>query len=125
MELMLSGERFDAEEAFRVAVERGAEPFAEPWVEEDEHGKLVKASIKTYGETIHTFVDRSNYAGVFAPGYHATKHQRPAESTGLTLVDHVVCNVDLGEMDQWAAYYANIMGFSQLHHFNDDQISTE
>ena len=115
----------DAEEAFRVAVERGAEPYLEPWVEEDEHGKIVKAAIKAYGETIHTFVDRTNYSGVFAPGYKPTKHQVPAAPAGLTLVDHVVCNVDLGEMDRWAKYYADIMGFTQLHHFNDEQISTE
>ena len=92
---------------------------------EDEHGKIVKATIAAYGDTIHSFVDRSNYSGVYAPGYQPTKHQPPADPTGLQFVDHVVCNVDLGDMDRWAAYYANIMGFTQLHHFNDDQISTE
>jgi 4-hydroxyphenylpyruvate dioxygenase len=115
----------DAEDAFRVAVERGATPLLEPYVMEDEHGKIVKAAIAAYGDTIHSFVDRSNYSGVYSPGYKATKHQQPAEPTGLQYVDHVVCNVDLGEMDRWAGYYANIMGFTQLHHFNDDQISTE
>ena len=115
----------DAEEAFRIAVERGAEPHREPWVEEDEGGKVIKAAIKAYGDTIHTFVDRNNYSGVFMPGFKPTRHQMPAESAGLKLVDHVVCNVDLGEMDRWAKYYADIMGFSQLHHFNDEQISTE
>ena len=115
----------DAEDAFRVAVERGAEPHREPYVLEDEHGKLIMSAIKAYGETIHSFVDRSNYSGIYAPGYKPTRHQRPATPAGLTTVDHVVCNVDLGEMDQWAAYYANIMGFTQLHHFNDEQISTE
>jgi 4-hydroxyphenylpyruvate dioxygenase len=115
----------DAEEAFRVAVERGAVPHREPYVVEDEHGKLVIAAIEAYGETIHSFVDRSNYSGVYAPGYKPTNHQRPAEPMGLQHVDHVVCNVDLGEMDRWAAYYANIMGFTQLHHFDDEAISTE
>jgi len=115
----------DAEEAFRVAVERGAEPHLEPYVDEDENGKLVRAAIKAYGETVHTFVDRSNYAGVYAPGYKPTRHQEPGKSTGLELVDHVVCNVDLGDMDKWAAYYARIMGFTQLHHFDDEAISTE
>jgi 4-hydroxyphenylpyruvate dioxygenase len=115
----------DAEEAFRVAVERGAEPHLEPYVDEDEDGKLVRSAIKAYGETIHTFVDRANYAGVYVPGYKRTRHQQPAEPVGLELVDHVVCNVDLGEMDKWAAYYANIMGFTQLHHFDDEAISTE
>jgi len=115
----------DAEEAFRVAVERGAEPHREPYVDEDDTGKLVRSAIKAYGETIHTFVDRSNYEGVYAPGYRPTRHQQPGESTGLQYVDHVVCNVDLGDMDKWAAYYANIMGFTQLHHFDDEAISTE
>ena len=69
----------DAEESFRVAVERGAEPHREPYVVEDDHGKLVISAIKAYGETIHSFVDRSNYSGVYAPGYKPTKHQRPAE----------------------------------------------
>ncbi|MDH3606540.1 MAG: 4-hydroxyphenylpyruvate dioxygenase [Acidimicrobiia bacterium] len=115
----------DAEEAFRVAVERGAEPFREPYIDEDEDGKLVRSAIKAYGETIHTFVDRSNYTGVYAPGYRPTNHQQPAVPAGLKYVDHVVCNVNLGEMDKWAAYYANIMGFTQLHHFDDEAISTE
>lgn len=115
----------NAEQAYSIALERGAKPHAEPFVEEDEHGKVVRASIKAYGETIHSFVDRSNYAGVYLPGYRQTKHQVAAESAGLTLVDHVVANVDLGEMDLWADFYANIMGFTQLHHFDDEAISTE
>ncbi len=115
----------DADLAFRVAVERGAQPHREPHVMEDDHGKLVVSSIKAYGETIHSFVDRSNYSGVYAPGYHSTKHQPPAQPAGLQYVDHVVCNVDLGEMDRWASYYAAILGFTQLHHFDDEAISTE
>ena len=115
----------DAEEAFRLAVERGAEPHREPYVDEDEDGKLVRSAILAYGETIHTFVDRSNYGGVYAPGYRSTRHQQPGEPIGLEYVDHVVCNVNLGDMDKWAAYYANIMGFTQLHHFDDEAISTE
>ncbi len=115
----------DAEDAFRVALERGARPHRAPEVLEDEHGKLVVAAIEAYGDTIHTFVDRSNYSGVYAPGYEPTKHWPAAESTGLQYIDHVVCNVELGKMNEWAAYYADIMGFSQLHHFNDEQIATE
>ncbi len=115
----------NAEQAFDVALERGAQPHHEPEVREDEHGKLVVSAIKAYGDTIHSFVDRSNYSGPYAPGYRATKHWLPAESTGLRHVDHVVCNVELGKMDEWASYYASIMGFTQLHHFNDEQISTE
>ncbi len=115
----------NAEETFSVAVERGAEVLAEPYVDEDEHGKIVRASIKAYGETIHTFVDRSNYSGVYAPGYHATNHQVAAVPAGLRFVDHVVCNVELGQMDRWAKYYADILGFSQLHHFDDEAIATD
>ena len=115
----------DAESAFAVAVERGATPHREPESIEDEDGKVIVSSIKAYGDTIHTFVDRANYSGVFRPGYKPTKHWAPAESMGLKLIDHVVCNVELGKMDDWARYYAGIMGFTQLHHFNDEQISTE
>ena len=115
----------NAEQAFALAIERGATPHAEPWVEEDEHGKVVRASIEAYGETIHTFVDRTNYSGVYLPGYKPTRHQVPAEPTGLRLIDHVVCNVELGDMNRWAKFYADILGFSQLHHFDDEAISTE
>jgi 4-hydroxyphenylpyruvate dioxygenase len=128
----------DAQHAFRVAVERGALPASEPRVLEDERGKVVIAAIKAYGDTIHSFVDASTYAGVFLPGYRAASDQ-PAEasgvttpvyakrgrSTGLELVDHVVANVELGAMDTWADFYAKIMGFTELRHFDDEAISTE
>ena len=115
----------DAEAALAVAVERGAVPYRQPESLEDEHGKVVVSAIKAYGDTIHTFVDRSNYSGAYLPGYQPTKHWSPAQATGIRLVDHVVCNVELGRMDEWAEYYANIMGFTQLHHFSDEQIATE
>jgi 4-hydroxyphenylpyruvate dioxygenase len=115
----------DAEAAFEVALERGAKPHLRPESREDDYGKVVVAAIKAYGDTIHTFVDRSNYSGPYLPGYQPTRHWQAAQPTGLRLIDHVVCNVELGTMDEWAAYYATIMGFSQLHHFNDEQISTE
>lgn len=115
----------NAEQAFTLAIERGALAHTEPTSDEDEDGKIVKASIRAYGDTIHSFVDRTNYAGVYLPGYRATSHQRPADDTGLRFVDHVVCNVELGSMDRWANFYADILGFSQLHHFDDEAISTE
>lgn len=115
----------NAESAFEVAVGRGAKPVRAPESLEDEHGKVVISAIEAYGDTIHSFVDRSNYSGVYLPGYQPTKHWAPATPVGLRVVDHVVCNVDLGTMDEWAGYYARIMGFSQLHHFNDAQISTD
>ncbi|HEX9642979.1 MAG TPA: 4-hydroxyphenylpyruvate dioxygenase [Acidimicrobiia bacterium] len=115
----------DAEQALRVAVERGATVHHEPESLEDEHGKVVVSSIRTYGDTIHSFVDRTNYAGLYLPGYQPTRNWSRAEGTGLRAIDHVVCNVELGAMDRWAAFYADIMGFTQLHHFDDEQIATE
>jgi 4-hydroxyphenylpyruvate dioxygenase len=114
----------DAEEAFRVAVDRGARPVEEPTVSEDEHGKIIRAAIATYGETVHSLIQRSEYAGPFAPGFRAVDSPKK-EGIGLTTVDHVVGNVELGKMNTWAAYYADIMGFKNLVHFRDDQISTE
>ena len=114
----------DAEEAYRTAVERGAEGVQEPIVSEDEHGKIVRAAIGTYGETIHSFIQRSEYAGPFLPGYRAQEGVG-LPSVGLRAVDHVVGNVELGAMNTWASYYADIMGFENLVHFRDDQISTE
>jgi 4-hydroxyphenylpyruvate dioxygenase len=128
----------DAERAFAVALERGAQAATAPQVREDERGKVVLAAIKAYGDTIHTFVDASNYSGVFLPGYEPVSDQ-PAESSGLKtplyakrgvaaglkLVDHVVANVELGKMDTWVDFYASVMGFTQLRHFDDRAISTE
>jgi 4-hydroxyphenylpyruvate dioxygenase len=114
----------DAEEAYRIAVERGAKGVQEPTVDEDEHGKVVRGSIATYGETIHSFIQRSEYAGPFLPGYRV-QSATGREAVGLQAVDHVVGNVELGAMNTWASYYADIMGFTNLVHFRDDQISTE
>ncbi len=112
----------DAEAAYEVALERGAEPYRKPETIETDDGTLVLSAIRAYGDTIHTFVDRSRYAGVFLPGYEP--HHLPApRSAGFTHIDHVVCNVE--RMDEWARFYAEVMGFTQLHHFNDEQISTE
>lgn len=127
----------DAEQAFRVAVERGAQPVQEPTVHEDDHGKLVTAAIRAYGDTIHSFVDRSNYAGPYAPGFQTLSGGGEAqglkplwtvpagESVGIKLIDHVVANVELGKMNEWVSYYADIMGFTQLVHFDDQAISTD
>ena len=128
----------DAEQAFTVAVERGATPGFEPRVAEDETGKVVVSGIKAYGDTLHTFVDASNYSGAFLPGYVALE-QAPASGTGTTtplyalpgsdaglqLVDHIVANVELGKMNDWVDFYASVMGFRQLVHYDDEAISTE
>src|SRR5438309_1440299 len=114
----------DAEDAYRVALERGARGVQEPTVSEDEHGKVVRAAIGTYGETIHSLVQRDDYHGPFLPGFQAV--DEPSDrSVGIVNIDHVVGNVELGKMNTWATYYADVMGFTNLLHFRDDQISTE
>ncbi|MGI8775046.1 MAG: 4-hydroxyphenylpyruvate dioxygenase [Actinomycetota bacterium] len=116
----------DAEEAYRVALERGARGVAEPEVFEDEKGKLVKAEIATYGETIHSLVSRADYSGTFFPGYEdlpgASADRR---GFGIRYIDHVVGNVELGKMDEWVGFYERVMGFMEMKHFTDDDISTE
>ncbi len=115
----------DAEEAYRVAIDRGARSIAEPEVFEDEHGKLVRAAIATYGETIHSLISRQDYSGVFFPGYVALEGATDTTGAGITYIDHVVGNVELGKMDEWVSFYERVMGFTELRHFSDDEISTE
>ena len=114
----------DAEEAYRVALERGATSVAEPEVLEDEHGKVVKAAIATYGETIHSLVSRQDYSGVFFPGFQSLD-ATDTTGFGIRYIDHVVGNVELGKMNEWVSFYERIMGFTELRHFSDDEISTE
>jgi len=114
----------DAEDAWRYATAHGATSVMEPTVAEDENGKVIRAAIATYGETIHSLIQRTDYAGVFLPGFRAV--DEPVDrSVGIVAVDHVVGNVELGKMNAWASYYAGVMGFTNLVHFRDDQISTE
>jgi 4-hydroxyphenylpyruvate dioxygenase len=115
----------DAEEAFRVAVGRGAQAVSEPEVLEDETGKIVRAAIATYGETIHALVQRDNYSGTFFPGFDDVRGAGDTKGFGVRYVDHVVGNVELGKMDEWVAFYENVMGFVELKHFSDEDISTE
>ncbi|HEY2428619.1 MAG TPA: 4-hydroxyphenylpyruvate dioxygenase [Acidimicrobiales bacterium] len=118
----------DADAAFAAAVARGARPVRAPWNEDDEHGRLRLASIGTYGDTQHTFVDRTRYrTGVLEPGYHAGNLPPDpcGPATGLTTVDHVVGNVEQGRLEDWVRFYRDVMGFSQLVHYDDDQIATE
>jgi 4-hydroxyphenylpyruvate dioxygenase len=113
----------DAERAYREAVARGAEGVREPWELSDEHGTVRLATIATYGETLHTFVERSDYRGPFLPGYAA--RDAPSEGTGLLGIDHIVGNVELGAMDRWVKYYEDVFGMREMIHFSDDDISTE
>lgn len=113
----------DARQAFAEVVARGAQPVSEPTELRDDNGVLRTSTIATYGDTVHTFVDRSQYQGVFAPGYQA--RPVPGQGVGLVAVDHVVGNVELGQMNRWVDFYARTMGFHQLIHFDDQDISTE
>ncbi|MEI6411442.1 MAG: 4-hydroxyphenylpyruvate dioxygenase [Bacteroidota bacterium] len=115
----------DAEMAYNTAIERGAVSAFPLQRLNDEHGEVVMAAIKTYGETIHTLVERKAYSGPFLPGYEARKSVYPAKSVGLKYVDHCVGNVELGGMNKWVKFYEDVMGFKLLITFDDHDISTE
>jgi 4-hydroxyphenylpyruvate dioxygenase len=115
----------DTRDAFEKAVERGAEPVQTPTVLHDDDGEIVIASFKIYGETIHSLVERKNYRGLFMPGYQAVHPRYAPPETGLQYVDHCVGNVELGKMNYWVDFYANVMGFRNLLTFDDKTISTE
>jgi 4-hydroxyphenylpyruvate dioxygenase len=116
----------DATEAYRQAVQRGARGVAEPARFDDELGSIELAAIATYGDTIHTFVDRSRYTGPFKPGYVSTSSNgQRSPGVGLTNIDHVVGNVELGRINHWVEYYERVFGMTEMIHFSDDDISTE
>lgn len=114
----------DVEKSIAEVKKRGATIVQQPTVMTDDRGELHVAAIRTYGETVLRFIGRENYKGVFAPGYTAKEMKAPRE-VGLAAVDHVVGNVELGAMNHWANFFAKILGFEQLTHFTDDDISTE
>ncbi|SNZ01084.1 4-hydroxyphenylpyruvate dioxygenase [Flagellimonas pacifica] len=116
----------DATYAYDTAMERGAKSYMEPQIEEDETGKIVRSGIYTYGETVHIFVERKEYNGIFMPGFKKweTPDYNP-EPTGLKYVDHMVGNVDWNKMNYWVEFYENVMGFVNILSFDDDDISTE
>ena len=115
----------DARKSYEETTKRGAVGVYEPQVHQDENGEIVTASIKTYGDTIHTFVERKNYKGVFMPGFKATPKDTISKPIGLKFVDHCVGNVGWGEMDTWVKFYEDVMGFKILLTFDDKDISTE
>ncbi|MCS6979953.1 MAG: 4-hydroxyphenylpyruvate dioxygenase [Flavobacteriales bacterium] len=115
----------DARKAFEETVGRGAKPFMEPTVEQDDQGQVVRSGIHTYGDTVHIFVERKNYRGAFLPGYKPLKTGYQPTPTGLLYVDHMVGNVGWGEMNTWAEFYNKVMGFAQLISFDDKDISTD
>lgn len=115
----------DATKAFEETTKRGGKPFMEPTTEKDEHGEVVRSGIYTYGETVHIFVERKNYTGIFMPGFKEWTSNYNPTPVGLKYIDHMVGNVGWGEMNQWVDYYANVMGFANLISFDDNDISTE
>jgi 4-hydroxyphenylpyruvate dioxygenase len=115
----------DAREAFSLAVERGAKPAAEPTVLRDDEGEVVIAGIHTYGDTIHSLVERRNYRGAFLPGFRPVESRYNPPPVGLQHVDHCVGNVELGRMNTWVKFYEDVMGFRNLISFDDKDISTE
>ena len=116
----------DATNAYRQAVQRGACGVVEPHWVEDDHGRIELAAIATYGDNIHTFVNRSDYGGPYLPGFQsAAPNGNPSPGVGLISIDHVVGNVELGRMDEWVGFYERVLGFTQLTHFSDEDIHTE
>jgi 4-hydroxyphenylpyruvate dioxygenase len=119
----------DVRATFAEAVRRGATPVKQPEALEDEFGVFETATIKAYGDTTHTFVNRDRYRGAFSPGFHPLAHDRYHPSTarpvGLAAVDHIVGNVEEGKMNEWVGFYNRVLGFSQLVSFDDKDISTE
>ncbi len=115
----------DARDAFRNAVERGAQPVMEPAAVRDDDGEVVLAAIRTYGDTIHSLVERRNYRGLFLPGFRPVETRYRPQPVGLHYVDHIVGNVELGKMNEWVGFYERVMGFKNLISFDDKDISTE
>ncbi len=116
----------DATYSFEETVRRGAVAVREPETLTDEYGSVVLAAIETYGDTIHTFVQRNGYSGAFMPGFvsRSNRFWSPSD-VGLRHVDHCVGNVILGDMNRYADFYADVMGFRNLLSFDDKDISTE
>jgi len=115
----------DARKSFEETTKRGAIAVSEPEVLKDEDGEVVVASIQTYGETIHRFVERKNYNGPFLPGFRKAESEMEVEPIGLKYVDHCVGNVGWGEMNKWVEFYEKVMGFNLLITFDDKDISTD
>ncbi len=115
----------DARDAWAKAVERGATSVQEPTVVSDAHGEVVMAAIATYGDTIHSIIERRSYTGLFLPGFVAATSEFAPEPVGLLHVDHCVGNVELGRMNHWVSFYERVLGFHNLLTFDDKDISTE
>lgn len=112
----------DANYAFEVAVGAGAQPVMEPTILEDEDGQVVKATIAAYGNTVHSFVQRSGYQGTFLPHYAPITNPLPSVATGLLDIDHVAIGMQQGKLDEWVEFYKKVLSFHEMH---EEMISTE
>ena len=115
----------DATSAWEETTKRGAVSYMEPTLEKDEHGEVIRSGIYTYGETVHVFVERKNYNGIFLPGFEKWESDYNPEPVGLKFIDHMVGNVGWGEMNTWVKWYEDVMGFVNFLSFDDKQIHTE
>ena len=115
----------DATKSWEETTKRGAKSYFEPRVEKDADGEVVRSAIHTYGDTVHIFVERKNYNGTFLPNFEKWDSHYNPSSCGLKFIDHMVGNVDWGQMNVWGKFYNEVMGFAQLISFDDKDISTE
>jgi len=115
----------DSAKSYEETIKRGAKSYIEPIEISDENGVVVKSGIYTYGETVHLFIERKNYKGIFLPGYKEWKNNNSTEPIGLKYVDHIVGNVGWNEMNKWCNFYRDVLGFTQIVSFDDNDISTE
>jgi len=115
----------NAAAAYAAALRNGATGVCEPTSFEDAGGRVVKATIAAYGDTVHSFIERDGYEGPFLPGFQLIERQAPVPDTGIFAIDHIVGNVEAGAMDRWVAFYRDVLGFKQLVHFDDRDIATD
>ncbi len=115
----------DAADAWFQTTRRGAVSAMDPIKLSDDNGEAVLSGIKTYGDTVHLFVERKNYEGIFLPGFKKWESSYNPTSTGLLYVDHCVGNVGWNQMNKWVAFYENVLGFKNILSFDDNDISTE
>ena len=115
----------DATKSWQETTKRGAKSYMKPTTEKDEFGQVVRSGIYTYGDTVHVFVERKNYKGVFLPGFKKWKSDYNPTSVGLRYIDHMVGNVGWNEMNKWVKFYEEVMGFVNFLSFDDKQITTE
>ena len=115
----------DAAKSFQETIKRGASPAMLPTMLEDEYGHVIISAIHTYGDTIHKFVERKNYHGVFMPGFIEFKDDIEVTPVGLKYIDHIVGNVELGRMNDWVKFYQEVMGFKIIFTADDKDVSTE